>query len=69
MKIFLISIIALVLTVPWFFIDFSNTTVLGFPLWAFYSIVMSVLYAAVIAIMLGRYWDVSAGTDQDEKEL
>jgi len=60
---------ALVLTVPWFFTNFDNKMVWGFPLWALYSISMSVLYAMLIAILIGRYWDISAGKDENEEDL
>jgi hypothetical protein len=66
---FLITLTALVFTVPWFFTNPDTATqghvatILGFPLWAFYSVVSSFLYACLISWCLGRYWDLAAGDD------
>lgn len=59
---------ALVFTVPWFFQpgDHVPYTILGFPTWAFYAVVASVLYACFIAYCLHRYWELSAGGDDEE---
>lgn len=54
------------MTVPWFFTDFNGAIILGFPAWALYSICMTVLYAVIIAVLIGRYWSVSAGDDDTE---
>ena len=66
--IFLISFTALVITVPWFFTDFNEEIVFGFPLWALYSLSMSVLYAIIIAVLIERYWNVSAGEDEQDSK-
>lgn len=60
----------LIITVPWFFTDFTESHILGFPTWAFYTIVSSIIYAAVIFFFLERYWDVSKGQSErpDEEE-
>lgn len=57
------------LTVPWFFTDFNQNIVFGFPIWAIYSICMSILYAVIIAVLIGRYWSINAGKDRTEEEL
>lgn len=62
---FLISLVALVFTVPWFFTNPESSeghvaTILGFPVWAFYAVVSSFLYACLISWCLGRYWDLAA---------
>jgi len=54
--------------VPWFFTDFDSRMILGFPLWALYSISTTFIYAVIIAVMLGRYWDISAGNDESEED-
>lgn len=52
---------------PWFFTDFNGAIVLGFPLWAIYSLSMTVLYAVTIAVILGRYWNDLADEDDSEE--
>jgi hypothetical protein len=42
---------------------------MGFPIWAVYSIFATVLYAVLIAFLLGRFWDTIAHEDNsDQKE-
>ncbi|MDP6726010.1 MAG: hypothetical protein QF847_02000 [Candidatus Marinimicrobia bacterium] len=54
-KALLISISALVLTVPWWFTE-SNRTILGLPEWAFYAVFTATIYSIIIAYVLGKYW-------------
>ncbi len=62
------TLTALVFTVPWFFFPDERLprTILGFPTWAFYAVVASILYAVFIAYCLQRHWDLSAGDDADD---
>jgi hypothetical protein len=55
--IFLVVFILLVANLPWFFSSMQKTHILGFPPWAFYSLIMMVAYGVVTAFFLGRYWD------------
>jgi len=52
---FLISITALILTVPWWFFDYSGR-VLGLPDWAFYAVFSAIIYSFVIGYILEKYW-------------
>ncbi len=63
------SLGALVFTVPWFFTPQERLphTILGFPTWAFYAVVASILYASFIAYCLQRHWDLSASGDDNEE--
>ena len=54
--VFFISIIVLILTVPWWFFDYSDTIILGLPDWAFYAVFMAILYSIVIAYILEKFW-------------
>ncbi len=38
---------------------------MGFPIWAVYSLVATILYAVLIAYLLGRFWDSTADDDMD----
>ena len=58
----LISILALLATVPWFFRS-PGIGFLGLPPWALYSLVATVLYAIIIAFLIGRFWSDMAGDD------
>jgi len=44
-----LSILALVLTVPWFIS--STKLFLGLPAWAFYSLVVTIIYSCVVAYL------------------
>ncbi len=55
-SLFFISIIVLILTVPWWFFDYSDTIILGLPDWAFYAVIMAILYSIVISYILGKFW-------------
>ncbi|MCK5392522.1 MAG: hypothetical protein KAJ31_08840 [Deltaproteobacteria bacterium] len=55
------------MTVPWFFSDFDEAIILGFPAWALYSFLMTVLYAVIIAVLIARYWSVSADDENDNE--
>ncbi len=54
---FLVSITALILTVPWWFFDPSSIT-FGLPNWSLYAILMAGVYSAVLAYILEKYWQV-----------
>ncbi len=47
---------ALILTVPWWFFEYSGTIILGLPDWAFYAVFMAIIYSIVIAYILGKFW-------------
>lgn len=52
---------------PWFFVDEWNVSIVGFPPWAFYSLLMTVVFALVVAIFIDRFWEVSAAdAERDE---
>ncbi|HBN45583.1 MAG TPA: hypothetical protein DD389_03860 [Candidatus Marinimicrobia bacterium] len=50
----LISLLFCVATTP-FFIS-SEKMMFGFPIWAFYSLIMIVIYSVIICYLLERYW-------------
>lgn len=58
-----VSVLAMVLTVPWLFFGETDGRVGGLPVWAFYSVAMSAVYAVAVAWGLGRRWK---GGDDDE---
>jgi hypothetical protein len=59
-----ISALILIASVPWFFTEFRAGNFFGFPLWAFYSLCITISYAIVTAIFFQRYWTLFAG-DED----
>jgi len=59
-----ISALLLILSVPWFFTEFRTSNLFGFPLWAFYSLCITLSYAIVTAIFFQRYWYLFAGDDE-----
>ena len=64
--ILLLPLAVLVLAVPWPFVEDSGRRVFGLPVWAAYSIGAAAVFAAVVAFLIGRYWDLSAGADDDD---
>jgi hypothetical protein len=54
-----VSALALAATVPWTFVG-EGARLWGFPSWAVYSLAASVVYAALIAALLGSGWEESA---------
>ena len=51
----LLILIALVLTVPWFFSE-GNTKLLGMPIWALYAVVAAVVYSIILFIVIEKTW-------------
>ncbi len=58
-KLYLVNFLLIILTVPWFFFKGDLHIILGFPIWAFYSICMTFLYAIIICYFLKKYWFLS----------
>ena len=59
-----ISALLLILSVPWVFTEFRTSNLFGFPLWAFYSLCITLSYAIATAIFFQRYWNLFAGDDE-----
>ena len=63
-----LTLLALALTVPWWFSGDSDVRILGFPAWAAYSVIASAFYAVLIALCISWFWDLSAGDEEDGEE-
>jgi len=63
----LYSLIALllILTVPWWFAESADSQLMGMPVWAAYSLGMSVFFALAMVLLLKCFWRLSAGKDDD----
>lgn len=59
-----IPLILLQPLVPWWFSGYTASGFWGIPSWALYSIIATVVYAMILAWMLGRYWDEQAEVDE-----
>lgn len=66
-KLFFILLISLVVTIPWFFMDKRITHIIGFPPWAFYVFCVTIVYAIIISVFIGRYWSLSAEEDEEKE--
>ena len=55
-KIYVINIFLLVMMTPWFFSVYELESIFGFPKWAFYSLLATIIYAISIFFCLHRYW-------------
>ena len=51
----LLSLIVLVLTVPWFFSE-GNIRLVGMPTWALYAVVAAVVYSIILFIVIEKTW-------------
>jgi len=51
----LLSLIVLVLTVPWFFSE-GNTRLAGMPTWALYAVVAAVVYSIILSVIIEKTW-------------
>ena len=60
---YVVTFLALVLTIPWFFLSPSGDGWFGLPGWAAYTVAATILYAVLIAWCLGACWELSAGAD------
>ncbi|MEM1060178.1 MAG: hypothetical protein AAGK14_13095 [Verrucomicrobiota bacterium] len=60
----IIPLILLQPLVPWWFSGYTSGGVGGIPVWAAYAIVTCILYALVVCLLLGRYWDEQAEEDE-----
>ena len=54
-KVFIIVFTTLILTVPWWFFDKSDT-ILGLPAWALYSIITAIVFSVVLSAVIQIYW-------------
>jgi len=60
-KAYFLSTLAGVLTTPMF--TKSTFIILGFPAWAFYTLIMTILYSFIVAIILHVYWPTKKTTE------
>ena len=51
----LLSLIILVLTVPWFFSE-GNIRLAGMPSWALYAVVAAVVYSIILSVVIEKTW-------------
>ncbi len=65
LRVCLISAILIIASVPWFFTEFMAGNILGFPIWAFYSLCVTILYAIVTAFFFQRYWSLFADSNEE----
>lgn len=55
--------IQMVLTPPWPFFKSWNVNILGFPPWAFYCFVATVVFGVTVGLLLQFAWDIFAGQE------
>ena len=60
-----LPLIGLLCCVPWPFTESSDSRLLGLPVWAAYAVGTTALFAALVALLIGRYWELSAGDKQN----
>ena len=65
-RLYILILLFLILTVPWFFSDISSIIVAGFPLWALYTLMATLIYAVIISYLLEKYWSLSAREEEED---
>ena len=65
-RLYILILFFLLLTVPWFFSGNSSNIVEGFPPWALYTLMATLIYAVIISYFLGRYWSLSSREEEEE---
>ena len=65
-RLFILIIFLILLTVPWFFSGIVSNIVVGFPPWALYTLLATLIYAVIISYFLRKYWSLSAWEEQEE---
>ena len=65
-RLYIIILLLILLTVPWFFFGIAQNIVVGFPPWALYTLLATLIYAVIISYFLGKYWSLSAREEQEE---
>lgn len=55
-KVYMLIAALLVLSVPWLFMDWSETSLLGLPLWAAYSLIYMACFAVIMVILIEKFW-------------
>jgi len=65
-RLYILSAISLFLTVPWFFFDTDSGSAFGMPIWAFYSLFLTFVYACFVYFLIKKYWGISAEDSYEE---
>ena len=65
-RLYLLLVIGLFLTVPWGGFDTDSVSVFGMPIWAFYSLLFTFVYACFIYSLIKKYWGISAEDPHEE---
>ncbi|MEC7927276.1 MAG: hypothetical protein VX767_03490 [Candidatus Neomarinimicrobiota bacterium] len=63
---YLYSFTSLLLTVPWFFFDDDSISIFGMPIWAFYSLSFTFVYACFIYFLIKKYWNIYTEDSHEE---
>lgn len=64
--IYLLISFLLFISVPWFFTDPTPAQVLGLPIWGFYSLSITILFAIVTSVLISKYWEKLSEEEIDE---
>lgn len=55
-RIYFLIAVLLFLSIPWFFFDWSDSSILGLPNWAAYSLIFVACFAVILVILIEKYW-------------
>ena len=66
-RLFLLNILLLLITVPWFANATNLGSIIGVPNWAIYALFSTFFYALCICYFLHRYWTLSSSHKKLDK--
>ncbi len=67
-RIYLLLTLTCLLSIPWWATETQNGMLFGYPSWAVYSVLMSVLFGLTIVLVIGRFWDRLAAMEPETAE-
>ena len=65
-RLYILILLLILLTVPWFFSGIASIIVVGFPPWALYTLMATLIYAVITSYFLRKYWSLSAREGEEE---
>ncbi|MEM0896287.1 MAG: hypothetical protein AAGJ79_05315 [Verrucomicrobiota bacterium] len=67
-KTLILSLVLMVLSVPWWFTGGEEAVFLGMPEWAVFAVAGGIVYACAVAWLMGAEWrrEGERGTEEDD---
>jgi len=66
-RLYILMLVLILLTIPWFFSGITSRIIVGFPSWALYTFIATLIFAIITSYILGKYWNLSARELEEEE--